>query len=527
MVGPPEGTPSQVPYNPPHIEQLLTISAFLYLLPLSSGLFNYVLNAGLLGPLILGIVFGPEAANILSNDIQTAFINIGYIGLLLLIFEGGLTTDIALFIRNLGLSSLVGLTGVGVPIGFSLILLHFAFDKSLLQAFGAGAALCSTSLGTTLALMSPQMRKTRVGSVLMSAALLDDIIGLVMAAIILELASNSSSEIPPVAIIRPIFVSLAFGIFTPAIAIAMRSILRRFAAHFSWTNHLLASRIQLFFIVLSLCGFVTAAKFAGTSELFGAYLAGTFLSFVFDGYLTPNVNDGQEPQVPNPIVTEPRGGLSAKQGNNHKSNLSVDPSSTPRPSSPAPSDDAIPHPTHAAFAAYITPFLDVFLSPLFFASVGAALPIQSLFSSSSGGVSIGPRVVWRGIVYSIFMVLTKVAAGVWILVWPSSQNQNTTLPSSNGPQTPTSLQSDGQNPSKVEPKRSQSALFLGLALVARGEIALIVAQLAKPLITGPQHDDEEAFAIVLWAVLVSTIGGALGVGLLLKSRWWHDGWRGR
>lgn len=84
----------------------------------------------------------------------------------------------------------------------------------------------------------------------------------------------------------------------------------------------------------------------------------------------------------------------------------------------------------------------------------------------------------------------------------------------------------------------RAALLLGLAMVARGEIALIVAELARPLLVGPALPstttttgagvgsttvtrtpipDEEPFAIVVWAILLSTVGGAIGVGALIAS----------
>jgi hypothetical protein len=62
---------------------------------------------------------------------------------------------------------------------------------------------------------------------------------------------------------------------------------------------------------------------------------------------------------------------------------------------------------------------------------------------------------------------------------------------------------------------ARSAALLGLAMVARGEIALIVAQLARGLLVN--GIDEEPFAVVIWGILVSTLGGALGVGILLRS----------
>ena len=62
----------------------------------------------------------------------------------------------------------------------SLYLLGIA-DTRPLKAFVAGAALCSTSLGTAFTLLSPRgLVKSRLGIVLSIAAMLDDIVGLVM-----------------------------------------------------------------------------------------------------------------------------------------------------------------------------------------------------------------------------------------------------------------------------------------------------------------------------------------------------------
>ena len=76
--------------------------------------------------------------------------------------------------------------------------------------------------------------------------------------------------------------------------------------------------------------------------------------------------------------------------------------------------------------------------------------------------------------------------------------------------------------------RTRGALLLGIAMVARGEIALIVAQLARPLLLGSGTGDEgssivdeEPAAIVMWAILITTFAGAVGVGILLKA------WQGR
>jgi Kef-type K+ transport system membrane component KefB len=88
---------------------------------------------------------------------------------------GGLTANLGIIKANIGLSVLVGMTGLLAPIGLSFILLHLVFGYSLISSFAAGSALCSTSLGTTFTLLSAHnLAETRLGSVLMTAAVLDD-----------------------------------------------------------------------------------------------------------------------------------------------------------------------------------------------------------------------------------------------------------------------------------------------------------------------------------------------------------------
>ncbi|KAF8878106.1 hypothetical protein BD779DRAFT_1677021 [Infundibulicybe gibba] len=145
-------------YETPPLPTLLTVSSFLYLINVADVALARTINAGLIGPLLIGIIFGPQAADILPQNVQQPS---------------------SLLFNNIMLSVVVALTGVLLPIALSLLLLHFGYRYSVLRAFGAGAALCSTSLGTTLALLRPELRQTQAGAVLMSAALLDDI-GVVM-----------------------------------------------------------------------------------------------------------------------------------------------------------------------------------------------------------------------------------------------------------------------------------------------------------------------------------------------------------
>ncbi len=90
---------------------------------------------------------------------------------------GGLSTSFRSLKANLWISSFVALTGIALPIGLSFLLTIYAGATSL-QAFVAGAALCSTSLGTTFTVMQTSgLSDTKMGVVLTSAAMMDDVVG--------------------------------------------------------------------------------------------------------------------------------------------------------------------------------------------------------------------------------------------------------------------------------------------------------------------------------------------------------------
>ena len=47
-----------------------------------------VIYAGILGPILVGIIYGAPLGNILDHDWQESFMALGYVGLILIIFEG-------------------------------------------------------------------------------------------------------------------------------------------------------------------------------------------------------------------------------------------------------------------------------------------------------------------------------------------------------------------------------------------------------------------------------------------------------
>ncbi|KAL7410139.1 hypothetical protein BDY24DRAFT_187844 [Mrakia frigida] len=159
----------------------------------------------MLGEIAIGIIFGTPLTGTLDSVWEQTFLSLGYIGLLLIVFEGGLTTPLKTLIRSLPLATLVALTGILVPIALSFLLVLIS-SISPLEALAAGSSLSSTSLGTTFVVLkavggsvekiSPgeveeeqregeqagdgdaskvgRLEKTRLGTVLAGAAVFDD-----------------------------------------------------------------------------------------------------------------------------------------------------------------------------------------------------------------------------------------------------------------------------------------------------------------------------------------------------------------
>lgn len=85
--------PSALAYNEPAITQLLILSSFIYLLNVIREACN-VLHAGIVGEFFLGIIYGTPLTSILPIEWEETMSVFGYIGLILILFEGKCTYNL-------------------------------------------------------------------------------------------------------------------------------------------------------------------------------------------------------------------------------------------------------------------------------------------------------------------------------------------------------------------------------------------------------------------------------------------------
>jgi hypothetical protein len=187
------------------------------------------------------------------------------------------------------------------------------------------------------------------------------------------------------------------------------------------------------------------------------------------------------------------------------------------------------------------------------ASIGFSIPVTRMFAAST---------VWKGITYSILMIIGKLMCGIWLLpislprinlvksvlqslhirqklssstphsksrshpdvpptLSPEPRNPGSSTESvektrkpndSANPSTPTPLPDQQATPSK--PRSLYPSAILGLAMVARGEVAFLIASIAQS--QGIFDGIPDLYLIVMWAAVLCTITGPLGVGTLVR-----------
>lgn len=291
-----------LPYEEPGITTLLSLASLLILLNLVHWIFDRVLYCGLIGQILIGIVWGIPVGGTawLSEGTQLAIQAFGYLGLICLVFEGGLSTDLAQFKKTLTVSASVATIGLLLPIALSFILLAIPFSggdgvgtvyPTPLAAFSAGAALCSTSLGTTFAILSSaNMQKSRTGTILIGAAMMDDVVGLVMVNIVKTLGEGSATGW---GIATPIVAS--FGMLLVTLVIAPYLLKpgwlllvtfyhsQRVGCRTTKAAMCLRTIPHLEFILSTfvLIAYVTIAAFIHASVLFAAFIAGGIVSYLW------------------------------------------------------------------------------------------------------------------------------------------------------------------------------------------------------------------------------------------------------
>ncbi len=159
-----------------------------------------------LGELLAGILLGPSVLGLVPLS-EGVFL-LSEIGVVLLLFEVGLETDLGELLRVGAPAMAVALAGMVLPFaGGYLVTAALGFET--LTAMFVGAALTATSIGITARVLSELgVLKTREGQIILGAAIIDDVLGLVVLAIVSKIAEKGTLEVGPA--VRSAALSIGF-----------------------------------------------------------------------------------------------------------------------------------------------------------------------------------------------------------------------------------------------------------------------------------------------------------------------------
>lgn len=172
---------------------LVGISAFnLLIFPDSNGAFHSLIldflqaTAGLT----------PEALPSVGSSISEVISLLSELGVIILLFEIGLESDLKELIRVGPQAAVVAIVGVAVPFAAGTSGLILLFGVPAIPAIFAGAALTATSIGITAKVLAELQRlSSREGQIIIGAAVLDDVLGIIVLAVVASLAKTGEIQV--------------------------------------------------------------------------------------------------------------------------------------------------------------------------------------------------------------------------------------------------------------------------------------------------------------------------------------------
>ena len=170
------------------IEKFLEIAIILLAAKIGAELMRRISQPAVIGELIAGIVIGYYGLGLLphaqSGDVIST---LAEVGIILLLFEVGLETNLKEFIDLGKTSLLVALIGVIAPffLGFGFVYLIDSSDYVFEKALFVGAAMTATSVGITARVFADLgALKTKEAKTIIGAAVVDDIFGLIILTVV-------------------------------------------------------------------------------------------------------------------------------------------------------------------------------------------------------------------------------------------------------------------------------------------------------------------------------------------------------
>jgi len=223
---------------------------------------------GIVGEILAGVLIGPSVLGWISpNQFLTTM---SELGVMFLLFRVGLEVKASELLRVGGTATLVATLGVVAPffLGWGILRL---WGEPHTESIFVGAAMVATSVGITARVLSAGgLLRKRFAQIILAAAVIDDVLGLLVLALVGSLARGRVNALE-----LSLTAALAIG-FTVLVAAWGSKTMRRFVPHME--GRLRAQEAQFALAVTLLFALSLLAVYAGVAAIVGAFLAGMALA---------------------------------------------------------------------------------------------------------------------------------------------------------------------------------------------------------------------------------------------------------
>ena len=236
-------------------------------------LFERIRQPAVVGEVLAGLLLGPYLLGIVPHS--PVYEGIAEIGVIFLLFTVGLETKPSDILKVGVVASKVGLLGILLPfvLGFGLIAY---LGHPTLEALFIGTALVATSVGITARVLGDMGLIQEIESrIILGAAVIDDIIGMILLAVVSSLGEGALSWV------RITLVAVEAIAFTLFLGLVGSRVINRYGR---WIERIKTPQAPLVFSILICLGLSALSSAIGMAAIIGAFMAGMVLAEFSEEY---------------------------------------------------------------------------------------------------------------------------------------------------------------------------------------------------------------------------------------------------
>jgi Kef-type K+ transport system membrane component KefB len=225
-------------------------------------------QSAIVGELLAGVIIGPSVLALVTET--PVLTSISELGAIILLFEVGVSSDIKEFAKAGGWAAAVAFVGVILPYFFGYFtFMHFGLSGA--KAIFAGAVLTATSVGITARVfMDLKKLESQEAKIVLGAAVIDDVIGLTILAVVLKLVTGTAVTFTTVAQVSGM--AILFLVLAVGAGLLIAPSVFRLVSKMKQENVVLVMAFAFCLLIAALSSKV------GLAPIVGAFAAGLILS---------------------------------------------------------------------------------------------------------------------------------------------------------------------------------------------------------------------------------------------------------